>query len=126
MYVPRYFKPSEFKRCNPSCEISDLQDELLQKLDDAREICGFPFIVNSAYRSVDHEKSKGRNGTSSHTKGLAVDLRCGSSYVRMRMISALIQVGFSRIGVYPTFIHADLDKAKISALWLDKSDICRG
>lgn len=126
MYKPRYFTDAEMTRCKPSCHLLELDEELLQKLDEAREICGFPFIVNSAYRSVQYERSKGRRGTSSHTKGLAVDLKCASSHVRMAMLSALIQVGFRRIGVYPTFIHADIDDAKISALWLDQSDVTRG
>lgn len=125
-YQPTYFKEAEFARCSPACKMSDLSDTLLHKLDAARELCGFPFIVNSAYRTVEYEKSKGRKGTSSHTKGLAVDLRCGSSYIRFRMVQALVQVGFCRIGLYPTFIHADLDDSKVSAIWLDETDICWG
>lgn len=126
MYTPRFFKDSEFRRCNPPCRLADIDEGLLYKLDQAREICDFPFIVNSAYRTVDHELSHGRKGTSSHTKGLAVDLKCGSSHIRLKMVSALLQVGFHRIGVYPTFIHADIDEDKVSAMWLDNQDVTRG
>lgn len=125
-YRPKFFEEVEFARCTPPCELSDMDERLIRKLDEAREIAKFPFVLNSAYRSVQYEKSKGRNGTSSHTKGLAVDLSCGSSFVRFHMLNALIKVGFRRIGVYPTFLHVDLDEEKVSAVWVDKNSICRG
>lgn len=126
MYSPRFFSSSEFRKCKPSCEISDMDESFLIKLDLARELARTPFILNSAYRSLDYEKSKGRSGTSSHCKGVAVDLSCKSSHVRMQIVSALIRVGFRRIGVYPTFIHVDSDEDKITTMWLSSSDITRG
>lgn len=126
MYVPRFFKESEFRKCKPACDISDMKEDFLRKLDEARELARTPFIITSAFRSVDYEKSKGRKGTSSHCKGLAVDLLCKSSHVRMKIVSSLISVGFRRIGVYPTFIHVDMDEDKITTMWLSSSDITRG
>lgn len=119
MYKPKYFKEVEFARCNPPCELSDMSEDFLRCLDDARQKAKVPFRLTSAYRSIDHERSKGRNGTSSHCKGVAVDISCGSSYVRGRILYGLIQAGFNRIGLYRGFIHADLDLDKISAVWLD-------
>lgn len=126
MYNPCYFAESEFARCTPPCKLSDLSDDLLRMLDDARTLSGIPFVVNSGYRSVSYEKSKGRKGTSSHCKGLAVDLRCASSFVRQKMLNSLIKVGFRRIGIYPTFIHVDIDDSKVSAVWLKQTDVCFG
>lgn len=126
MYTPVYFKQSEFARCNPPCKLSDMSEDLMRKLDEARALCDLPFIVNSAYRSKEYERSRGRKGTSSHCKGMAVDLMCASSHLRQLMVSALIHVGFKRLGVYPTFIHADLDPDKVSAIWLNNLDITRG
>lgn len=114
----RYFKPEEFEKATPACSIDDMNEGFLQLLDDARSLCSVPFIINSAYRSKEYEASKGRAGTSSHCKGLAVDLRCSSPRNRFKMVIALISVGFRRIGVYPTFIHVDMDPAKPSSLWL--------
>lgn len=122
----RFFKEDEFTRCNPPCKLSDMNEEFMHKLDIARSLCEFPFIINSAYRSVDHEKSHGRTGTSSHCKGLAVDLACSSSVVRFFMLQSLLKVGFRRFGVYPTFLHVDDDVSKVSAIWLDKDSVCRG
>lgn len=126
MYTPKHFDENEFAKCVPPCKLADIDERLLRKLDEARKFCKFPFIVNSAYRSKAYEISRGRKGTSSHCKGLAMDLRCGSSHVRQEMITALCKVGFRRIGIYPTFIHVDLDDDKVSAFWLDQADICRG
>lgn len=122
----RFFKPSEFRRCQPRCEIDDMNPDFLRKLDSARELARTPFFLTSAFRSKEYELSKGRKGTSSHCLGLAVDIRCRSSHVRQRIVSALIKVGFRRLGVYPTFIHVDDDDKKISAMWLSSEDITSG
>ena len=79
MYQSVYFTDKEMTRCSPPCHLDDLDEFLLMRLDEAREICGFPFYVNSAYRSVAYEQSMARKGTSSHCKGLAVDLACKST-----------------------------------------------
>jgi len=93
-------------------EIEYMMDEyFLAKLDDAREFAGFPFFINSAYRSPDHPESI-KNPTSSHIKGLAVDIRARDSKTRYLIIDALMHVGFNRIGIADTFIHVDDDRNK--------------
>ena len=107
MITSRYFKDEEFRRCSPSCSLQDMKQSTMDMLDAAREKAGIPFVLNSAYRSVEHEKKMGRNGLSAHTLGCAVDVRCNSDYNRFVIIEALLAVGFKRIGVAKTFIHAD-------------------
>jgi|TARA_R110002153_G_scaffold48750_2_gene137616 uncharacterized protein YcbK (DUF882 family) len=80
----------------------------LAKLDEAREYAGIPFTINSAYRSPKHPESI-KNPTSSHIKGLAVDISVKDSITRFKVLDALIAVGFTRIGIAGTFIHVDLD-----------------
>ena len=126
MYSPKYFKDKEFVRASPSCHLVDMDEGFIYKLDQARELCEFPFIVNSAFRDVDYEKSKNRKGTSSHCKGLAVDLRCNSSYVRYFILDSLLRVGFRRIGVYNSYIHVDDDPDKVSGIWLNNTDVVAG
>lgn len=104
----KYFKPEEFLQATPACKISDMDETLLSMLDKAREIAGIPFVINSAYRSYEHEKKHGRSGHSAHCLGKAVDIHCISSRARFRIVSAALQVGFNRIGIYPTFIHLDV------------------
>ena len=107
-----YFTKNDFRNANPSCSINDMDKTFLHRLDVARFHSGVPYIVNSAFRTVEHEKSKGRDGTSSHTKGMAVDLRCTNSRVRFKIIKGLIMAGFTRIGCGSNFIHVDSDPDK--------------
>tara|TARA_R110000796_G_scaffold127922_2_gene243354 strand:- start:563 stop:886 length:324 start_codon:yes stop_codon:yes gene_type:complete len=99
--MTKYFKEVEYR----------MDAEFLEKLDAAREFAGFPFFINSAWRSADHPESV-KNPTSSHIKGLAVDIRAKDSRTRYLIIDALMHVGFNRIGIADTFIHVDDDKDK--------------
>lgn len=108
MKTSKYFKDTEFRRCSPPCSIEDMEQSFLDWLDDVREEAGIPLVLNCAYRSVEYDKSKGRAGTSAHTLGVAVDIRCNSSSNRYRIIKAALTMGASRIGIGHTFIHLDL------------------
>ena len=99
--MTKYFKEVEYK----------MDTDFLAKLDKAREFANVPFIINSAYRSPEHAESI-KNPTSSHIKGLAVDIKATDSRTRYTVLNALIQVGFNRIGIADTFIHVDDDKDK--------------
>jgi uncharacterized protein YcbK (DUF882 family) len=91
---------------------------LMKKLDIARQVAGLPFIVTSGFRSKIWEKEQGRDGTSSHTKGLAIDLKVQDSIARYKIINSLLSVGLSRIGIGNNFIHVDIDKDKPSnVIW---------
>lgn len=111
MIKAKYFKESEFKACTPRCSMQDMSQQLMYMLDAAREIAGIPFVLNSAYRSKEWDKSKGRTGNSAHTRGLAVDIRCNSNANRYIILTALLRAGFTRIGVGKTYIHADIDNS---------------
>lgn len=93
-------------------EIEENMDaNFLNKLDKARSIAGLPFKINSAYRSPDHPLSI-KNPSSSHIKGLAVDISVTDSRTRFIVVDALIKAGFNRIGIADTFIHVDFDLDK--------------
>ena len=101
-----------FKRIQKNMDL-----EFLAKLDEARECAGIPFPISSAYRSPDHPLSI-KNPTSSHIKGLAVDIKANDSLARFKIIEALVDVGFNRIGIGETFIHVDMDKDKMqNVIW---------
>ena len=96
--MSKYFKSIE----------DNMNADFLNKLDEAREYAGIPFAINSAYRSPTHPLSI-KNPTSSHIKGLAVDISVKDSKTRFKVLDALIAVGFTRIGIASSFIHVDLD-----------------
>jgi len=54
----------------------------------------------------------GGTENSSHLRGFAADIHATSSADRFKILSALIEVGFNRIGIAKTFIHVDADPIK--------------
>lgn len=113
----KYFTKSEFKcQC---CGKNKIDVGFLNRLDSARGLAGIPFNVNSGYRCPAHNTQVGSKSTSSHTKGLACDIGATSSSQRFAILSALLEVGFKRIGIAKTFIHVDYDKDKTSKVaWI--------
>lgn len=107
MKKSKYFTAKEFERCTPNCSIDHMEQSTLDMLDAAREAAGIPFILNCAFRSVEWDLGKGRNGKSAHTTGNAIDVRCTNSVQRFKIIEAAIKVGFKRIGIAKSFIHLD-------------------
>lgn len=93
-------------------DCGNMDNNFLHKLDNARNIAGLPFIINSAYRSPEHNAKIGGSPNSSHLKGLAVDIKCTDSRTRFIIVDALIKAGFNRIGIADSFIHVDLDLDK--------------
>lgn len=90
-------------------EVSGLDKEFVSRLDLARKNAGVPFLITSGLRT----KEENRNtmnavSDSSHLFGLAVDLSVDDSSTRYRVIKALLDVGFCRIGIYAKHIHVDL------------------
>ena len=103
----RFFNDNTWAQANPACTWDDMHPEFLTKLERAREIAGVPFVINSAFRTVEHEQSRGRSGSSSHTTGRAVDIQAIDNRHRFHIIRGLYAAGFDRIGHHPTFIHVD-------------------
>lgn len=112
MNKAKYFQDAEFRRCNPGCTIDQMQQGFLTLLDAIRERAGIPLVLNSAYRSREYERSKGRSGNSAHTLGLAVDIRCYNTATRWRIVKAAMSLGVTRIGIGDTFVHIDTGESR--------------
>jgi zinc D-Ala-D-Ala carboxypeptidase len=97
--MSKYFKEIEY----------NMDLDFLAKLDEAREYAGIPFVINSAYRSPEHNAKIGGKPNSSHLKGLAVDIKSTNGRQRGLILDSLRAVGFTRIGIARTFIHVDMD-----------------
>jgi uncharacterized protein YcbK (DUF882 family) len=105
----RYFNYSEFDSPDVQGSGQLMDKELLDMLDDVRDKFDKPIHINSGFRTPAHNEAVGGAENSSHLKGLAVDIACDNSIDRFDLINCLLDVGFSRIGVAKTFIHADID-----------------
>lgn len=103
-------------------EVKGLLDDLVYKLERARELFGHPIVITSGYRDPEHNDLIGGVKDSAHTKGMAVDIRCADNDMQKRLIWALCIAGFRRIEAGTRHIHADIDHTKPTpAFWIDES-----
>ena len=115
----KYFKLSEFDSPDEIGSGKKMDKDFLLKLDQARDIAGIPFKINSGYRTQEWNMKVGGRFGSSHKKGLAADISYNGSRERYLLVNALMQVGISRIGIAKGFIHCDVDKQKDQdVIWL--------
>jgi uncharacterized protein YcbK (DUF882 family) len=115
----RYFKPEE---------VVGLDETFVAKLDQARHIAGIPFQITSGLRTLaQNESTVGAVSDSAHLQGLAVDLVVENDHEVYRIISAGIQVGITRYGIYidtngkPHHVHLDVstDDAHVpEVIWI--------
>jgi uncharacterized protein YcbK (DUF882 family) len=115
----RYFKIKEFD-CS-CCGKNEMNKEFLRRLDRAREYAITPFVISSGYRCQSYNESEAVGGspTSSHSKGLAADIKVRDSEQRYKIVMGLIGAGFNRIGIGENFIHVDYDETKDSnVFWI--------
>lgn len=117
----RYFKPEE---------IAGLDEEFVAKLDQARYLAGFPFIITSGLRTPETNQSLiGAAPESSHLKGFAVDIHVGNSHEVFLLVHAARVVGITRIGVYvdkefnPVHVHLDVDPDKVPEVLFIKQEM---
>jgi len=108
----KYFKYYEFDSPDVDGSGQMMDSEFLQMLDSAREIYGKPMVINSGFRTEEHNAKVGGTANSSHIKGLAADIKCTTSADRWAMVHSLTKAGFNRLGIAKTFIHVDTDKSK--------------
>ena len=108
----KYFNSDEFDSPDELGSGKHMDHDLLVMIDKARALYGKPIVVTSGFRTESHNKNVGGVASSSHLKGLAIDVACVRSKDRFKMLTALLEVGFNRIGIASTFIHIDVDKNK--------------
>lgn len=116
LYMPTVTPVRKYKYFSDK-ELAGLQQSLIDMIVIAREIAQVPFIL-SGVRTVEQNKKAGGVEDSAHLTGYAVDITVQNDVVRYKILTALLQAGFTRIGVYKGHIHADNDPNKApNVIW---------
>lgn len=100
------FSPAEIA-CRGTGKLLVNQDAL-DKLQALRHALGRPIILNSGYRSPEHNKRVGGAAKSMHLEGRAFDISM-ANHDPAEFIRAARAAGFTGIGTYPrsNFVHVD-------------------
>lgn len=115
----KYFNYDEFDSPDQPGSGHEMEPIFLDKIDLARECSGVPYVINSGYRTYEHNAEVGGSLNSSHLTGWAADIRTDSSNRRFLVLKGLIEAGFNRIGIGKNFVHADCDPSKVGNVsWL--------
>lgn len=113
-----HFQKKEYT-CKCGCGEGDVNPRLLQMWNKVREMCGFPIVIHSGCRCSMHNRAEGGKDDSEHLTGDAWDVKAISSTTRIKIIKAMLDVGFTRIGVGKTFIHGGIGLTKPRyVMWL--------
>ena len=85
-----------------------INEDALDRLQALRAALGRPMIVNSGYRSAEHNKRVGGAPGSMHLQGRAFDISM-ANHDPAAFITAARAAGFTGIGTYPrsNFVHVD-------------------
>lgn len=106
------FRPEEFDDPTAPGTGDKMDERLIRGLDQARDLAGIPFIVESGARTVEHNTAVGGRPKSAHmlTENTykAVDLKAETPQRRFRMLHALLAVGFDRLEIKRSDIHVDV------------------
>lgn len=104
--MQNYFTDTEMQ-CK-HCGQKGMDENFMEKLNLARAVAGFPFVVNSGYRCPIHNRKVGST-TTNHPRGLAADIICEDDDKRFIMVRAMIGVEMSGIGIGHNFVHCDIN-----------------
>lgn len=118
-----------FSRLNdPKIDWQKVDLDSIVLLDHARGIAGVPFHITSNYRTPEHSLEVGGLKADAHTEipCTGFDILCKrangkwDSQAAYKIISALLQVGFTRVGAGNGHIHADRSsKLPSPRFWLE-------
>jgi hypothetical protein len=109
-----YFSIKEFDSPDAPGSGELMDSYFIERLALVRAKCGFPFIINSGYRTPSHNAKVGGKQNSAHLRGLAADIMIQNDRYRFSIIKAACGYGFRRIEIgtikdVKLWVHLDID-----------------
>ena len=112
MKISNHFDSAEFA-CKCGCGFDTVSIELLDVLEDLRQVWDQPIKINSGCRCEKHNESVGGTPGSYHTKGMAADIVvCGVSPAKVYQYLTGKYPDKYGIGLYINRVHVDVQKLK--------------
>ena len=112
----KHFAREEF-----DCQVSDtnnMEMEFLEKLDELRAYCGFPFVITSGYRHPTmHPIENKKEVPGTHAQGIAADIKITNAADRFSLVNNAVKLGFTGIGVASDFVHVDT-RGTTPVIWI--------
>ncbi len=114
----RHFTADEFWcRCGQCTANAKMDMDFIAALDDLRDVCGFPFVITSGYRCLQHPREIAKALPGAHTLGVAADIACYGSRA-FTLLECVLEkdagrggfgIGIAQKGDIETrFIHLDM------------------
>jgi uncharacterized protein YcbK (DUF882 family) len=112
----KHFTREEF-----DCQVSgtnNMEMEFLEKLDELRAYCGFPFVITSGYRHPTmHPIENKKEVPGTHAQGIAADIKITNAADRFSLVNNALKLGFTGIGVASAFVHVDT-RGTTPVIWI--------
>ena len=89
----------------------------LRMLDEARDLAELKFKILKGFVCYGCRGSINELEHSSHLIGRAAVIQCKHTYKRYRIIAALLESGFTRIGIHNNYIYVDNDDMKADSIF---------
>jgi hypothetical protein len=101
----RHFSWEEFSSPDDATSGLLMNLEFVRLLDKGRAATGFPWHINSGYRTSAHNLKVGGKAPSEHLSGNGVDVAVGNGAERMAIVKWALTAGIKRIGIAKGFVH---------------------
>jgi zinc D-Ala-D-Ala carboxypeptidase len=107
--LTKSFSRHEFA-CHCGCGGTDVEGELVEHLQELRDLIGQPVIVVSGFRCQAHNTAVGGATRSQHLLGRAADVRVRAmSPIEIKRLAETIDAfRDGGIGLYSAFVHLDV------------------
>ena len=116
----KHFEYEEFdcKWCGKhSTGFKNMDRHFLQMLDEARDLSELKFKILKGFVCYGCRVKINELENSAHLIGRAAVIQCKHSYKRYRIIAALLEAGFTRIGIHRNYLYVDNDDMRADSIF---------
>ena len=107
-----FFNSKEFDSPDVQFSGNNIDIRVIEMLYVIRLYLESPINISSGVRTINHNKKIGGVNNSSHVLNNAIDIIIIDNDYRYRLLKILFELGITRIGIYKTHIHIDVDLLK--------------